>query len=284
MVLSVVELVRRTNGFVLGSPTLGGHMPTPVKAALGAILREPDARAKPCGVFGSFGWSGEAVDELEARLKDGGFNAVVPPIRCKFKPTEATLQVCEESGTDLALAVLREARRRSRATEQAVKAVDVRGKEQAVGRIIGSLCVMTARKGDAQSAMLASWVSQASFNPPALTVAVAKERAIEGLVLPGAQFVLNVLASGAEKPVYKALARQFAPGEDRFAELETRVSERSGALILPAVSASYLECTVQDRMEAGDHWILLARVDEGKVLNDAALSVMHHRKSGATYG
>ena len=24
----------------------------------------------PCGVFGSFGWSGEAVDELQFRLKD----------------------------------------------------------------------------------------------------------------------------------------------------------------------------------------------------------------------
>lgn len=26
-------------------------------------------RDLPCGVFGSFGWSGEAVDELENRLK-----------------------------------------------------------------------------------------------------------------------------------------------------------------------------------------------------------------------
>lgn len=31
-------------------------MPTPVKAALGAILLDPEARGKPCGVFGSFGW------------------------------------------------------------------------------------------------------------------------------------------------------------------------------------------------------------------------------------
>jgi flavorubredoxin len=53
--------------------------------ALGAILKDPEARAKPCGVFGSFGWSGEAVDELEQRLKDGGFNFAFPAIRCKFK-------------------------------------------------------------------------------------------------------------------------------------------------------------------------------------------------------
>lgn len=40
-----------------------------VQTALGAIVREPSARELPCGVFGSFGWSGEAVDELENRLK-----------------------------------------------------------------------------------------------------------------------------------------------------------------------------------------------------------------------
>ena len=32
-------------------------------------MRNPAARELPCGVFGSFGWSGEAVDELENRLK-----------------------------------------------------------------------------------------------------------------------------------------------------------------------------------------------------------------------
>lgn len=34
------------------------------------------------------------------------------------------------------------------------------GAEQAVGRVLGSLCVVTAQDGDAQSAMLASWISQ----------------------------------------------------------------------------------------------------------------------------
>lgn len=40
-----------------------------VATTLGAILRSEKAKAQLCGVFGSFGWSGEAVDELEGRLK-----------------------------------------------------------------------------------------------------------------------------------------------------------------------------------------------------------------------
>lgn len=58
-----------------------------VQLALGSILRSGGARELPCGVFGSFGWSGEAVDEMEAKLKDGGYGFAFNPIKVKFKPT-----------------------------------------------------------------------------------------------------------------------------------------------------------------------------------------------------
>lgn len=48
-----------------------------------------------------------------------------------------------------------------------------------MGRVVGSLTVLTAKDEDASSAMLASWVSQASFNPPGLTVSIKKDRAME---------------------------------------------------------------------------------------------------------
>lgn len=83
----VVAAVKGSDGFVIGSPTLGGHMPTQVQLALGSVLREPSTRQLPVGVFGSFGWSGEAVDEMEAKLKDGGFSFAFDSIRVKFKPS-----------------------------------------------------------------------------------------------------------------------------------------------------------------------------------------------------
>jgi flavin reductase (DIM6/NTAB) family NADH-FMN oxidoreductase RutF len=247
----------RAGGFALGSPTLGGHMPTPVRQCLGAILQLPEARQLPCGVFGSFGWSGEAVDELEARLRDGGFAPAFAPLRCKFAPTAATLQQCEEAGTDIAQAVLREARRR-RARRQrdaaqeaaASSAAGADGAASALGRVVGSLCVLSARSGDAASGMLASWVSQASFEPPAITVAVAKDRAVESLVLAGAPFVLNVLAAGRERAAQRAMLRPFEPGADRFAGLATREAPGCRAPVL-ADAAAYLECRVSARMDAG---------------------------------
>lgn len=52
-----------------------------------------------------------------------------------------------------------------------------------MGRVVGSLSIVTAKDDEAESAMLASWLSQASFEPPGLTVAVKKDRAAESLMV-----------------------------------------------------------------------------------------------------
>ncbi|KAL4448068.1 hypothetical protein ABPG75_005287 [Micractinium tetrahymenae] len=277
------RLLDRCSGFVLGSPTLGGHMPTQVQTALGTIIRNSNAKQVTCSVFGSFGWSGEAVDMMEKRLKDAGFRFAFDPVRCKFKPTSQTLQLCEESGLDLAQEVKRAQKRKERlAAAKLSVAETASGKALALGRVLGSLCVLTAKDGDAQGAMLASWVSQASFDPPGITVAVKRDRAVESMLPVGAGFVLNVLAEGKDRPVMKRLLKPFKPAEDRFGGMEVLRSEATGAVILPE-AASYLECTVSQRMEAGDHYLVYATVDSGKVLQDNAQSVVHYRKIGTSY-
>lgn len=96
--------VEKCDGFVIGSPTLGGHMPTQVQTALGIVLSSA-TKSKLAGVFGSYGWSGEAIDEIESKLQDAGYRFGFDTIRVKFKPNDATLQQCKEAGTDLAQAL-----------------------------------------------------------------------------------------------------------------------------------------------------------------------------------
>ncbi len=265
--------VEKASGFVIGSPTLGGHAPTQIQTALGIILSTA-AKSKPAGVFGSFGWSGEAVDILESKLKDAGFRFGFDPIRVKFKPDEKTLQMCEEAGVDFAQSLKKA--KKVKAPSQPSTSV-----EQAVGRIIGSLCVVTAKRGDVSSAMLASWVSQASFNPPGLTIAVAKDRALESLMHSGSGFVLNVLKEGGHLGMMKHFLKPFSPGEDRFAGVETEEAENGSPALTDALA--YVECSVNSRMECGDHWLVYATVDNGKVLNNEGVTAVHYRKTGTHY-
>ncbi|MEL6221064.1 MAG: diflavin flavoprotein [Cyanobacteria bacterium J06626_14] len=277
----IQAIAEKCEGFVIGSPTLGGHAPTQIQTALGTLLSNvPTDRF--AGVFGSFGWSGEAIDYLNDKLKDAGYNFVFDPIRVKFTPTDAVLQMCEESGTDFVQAI-KKSKKRKKATQLTTKpgVSNITPTEQAVGRLVGSLCIVTAKKGDASSAMLASWVSQATFNPPGFTVAVARDRAIESLMYPNSQFVLNILPDGRHIPMMKHFLKPFSPGEDRFEGVDTKEAE-NGCPVL-ADSSAYLECRVQSRMECGDHWVVYSTVERGEVQQAETKTAVHHRKSGNHY-
>jgi flavin reductase (DIM6/NTAB) family NADH-FMN oxidoreductase RutF len=129
--------------------------------------------------------------------------------------------------------------------------------------------------------MVASWVSQASFSPPGLTVAVAKDRAAETLLHLGDRFALNVLAEGRQSGPMKRFLQPFPPGADRLAGLELQ-SGPQGQPILPEALA-WMEATVQQRMECGDHWLIYARVDGGGLLDPEGTTAVHQRRSGASY-
>ena len=272
----IQSAIEKCDGFIIGSPTLGGHMPTQVQTALGTVLSST-AKSKLVGVFGSYGWSGEAVDEIESKLQDAGYRFGFDTIRVKFKPTDVTLQQCKEAGTDFAQALKKA--KKIRTPRQGVSDSQIDRTEQAVGRIVGSLCVVAAKRGDVTSAMLASWVSQVSFNPPGLTIAVAKDRTIESLMHTGDNCVLNILKEGMN--LRRHFLKPFAPGEDRFAGLATQDAENGCPILSEALS--YLECTVQNRIDCGDHWVIYAIINNGKVLEPAGMTAVYHRKSGSHY-
>jgi flavorubredoxin/flavin reductase (DIM6/NTAB) family NADH-FMN oxidoreductase RutF len=281
----LLEAIRGCDAVLIGSPTLGGHAPTPIVSALGTLLAEGD-RAKPVGVFGSFGWSGEALDLLESKLRDGGFRFAFEPIKVKFSPDAATLKTIEETGTALGRQLQSEQRKvQRRASGGGLSESRSNPAVLALGRVVGSLCVLTTVKGSGDTrlsgAMVASWVSQASFTPPGLTVAVAKDRAVEALLHVGDAFAINVLASGRESGPMKQFLQPFAPGADRFAGLALEHSP-GGLPVLPEALA-WLECTVKQRMECGDHWLLYAEAQAGTVLDAAATTAVHRRRSGANY-
>jgi flavorubredoxin/flavin reductase (DIM6/NTAB) family NADH-FMN oxidoreductase RutF len=275
----VQSAVEKADGFIIGSPTLGGHAPTQVQTALGIVMASA-TKLKLAGVFGSYGWSGEAIDLLESKLRDAGFQFGFEPIRVKFKPTAATLQYCEEAGTDFAQA-LKKAKKTRQSRQKVSLESQVNPTAQAVGRIVGSLCIVSAQQEEVSSAMLASWVSQATFNPPGLTVAIAKDRAVESLLYHGNPFVLNILGEGNHLSLMKHFLKPFNPGEDRFMGVETQPAQNGCPILKDA--AAYLECRVENRMDCGDHWLMYAVVEAGAVQDAEQLTAVHHRKSGNHY-
>lgn len=70
------------------------------------------------------------------------------------------LATCEQSGRDLAIQVKRRLKQKEKVSTSSMAAAVASGSQLAMGRVIGSLSVVTARDEEAVSAMLASWMTQ----------------------------------------------------------------------------------------------------------------------------
>ncbi len=269
----VQEIVNRATGIVLGMPPLKGHNHDEITANIGTILAAAKEK-QVIGMFESYGGDDEPIDPLMTKFRDAGIKNAFPSIRVKDTPHEAIYQLCEESGTDLGQLVSRDK------LIQQMKSLD-NDLDKAIGRLSGGLYIITATKGDVSSAMLASWVSQASFEPPGLTIAVAKDRAIESLMQVGDRFVLNVLEEGKYQALMKHFLKRFKPGDNRFAGIKTQTATNGSPILTETLA--YLECEVLSRMECSDHWLVYSQVTVGRVSNPDALTAIHHRKVGNHY-
>ncbi|MGD1866236.1 MAG: diflavin flavoprotein [Phormidesmis sp.] len=269
----VNEAVSRATGIIIGMPPSTGKGSEETRAALGTILAGVNKK-KTFGLFESYGGDDEPIDTLQTNLQDLDLKVAFDPIRVKDTPSEATYQLCEETGTDLGQDLAKTKKIKK------IKALDA-DLQKALGRISSGLYIITATKGDVQSAMLASWITQASFEPLGFTVAVAKDRAIESLMQVGDTFVLNILEEGNHLPLMKHFLKRFPPGADRFAGVRTRPAENKSPILADALA--YLECEVSSRMELNDHWLVYCTVDNGKVSKDEALTAVHHRRVGNYY-
>jgi flavorubredoxin/flavin reductase (DIM6/NTAB) family NADH-FMN oxidoreductase RutF len=272
----ITQAVKDCDGFIIGTPTLAGHPPTQIQTALGLVLSNAN-QTKVAGVFGSYGWSGEAVDLVESKLQDAGYPFGFETIRVKFSPTEDTLHQCETAGAEFARVLNRA--RKVRAPRQAVADAQSDRTSQAVGRVTGSLCVVTMKSGNNHYGFLTSWVSQAGFTPPALTISVAKQHLEESIAHVGDDFVLNILKEGRNLRRY--FLKPPSPSENPFENVATLLAN-NGCFVL-ADALAYLECTVQNRMDCGDHWLLHAIVNTGKLLETAGVTAINRRKSASQY-
>ena len=149
----------------------------------------------------------------------------------------------------------------------------------ALGRVTSGIYILTIGQGDRSTGMLASWVMQAGFEPPMVTIAVRKGRYVAEWLAEGQPFVLNVVGEG-QKQLLRHFAKGFEPGEPAFDGVDVRAAANGVPLL--AESLGYIECEPASQIDSGDHQILLAHVTAGAMLSELA-PMVHIRKTGAHY-
>jgi flavin reductase (DIM6/NTAB) family NADH-FMN oxidoreductase RutF len=149
----------------------------------------------------------------------------------------------------------------------------------AMGCIPSGLYIVTTTQNGETGTMLASWVQQAAFNPPAVTIAVAKGRHIESLLTPGSALVVNILEKGQGKLIGH-FSKGFEPGIDPLADIAIGTAPSGQPYLEEAIA--YLDAEVVTSLDAGDHSIVLAKLVAGARMRDGEVAV-HTRKTGFKY-
>lgn len=267
----IARAIEECDGFMIGSPTLGGHAPIQIQTALGIVLASA-SKTKLAGVFGSYGWSGEAIDMITAKLRDANYPFGFTPLRIRFTPDEAALKQAQEAGFEFAQTLKK--KQQQRISLQRITEANIDRTEQAVGRLIGSLCVITTHQEGKHQGFLTSWVSQSSFYPPGLMIAISQKQWEISCLAIGQSFVLNILKEGLNVRKHFSKDNQVDP----FGELLTKTGANDCLILTEALA--YLECTIQQRLATGDHWLVYATVNQGEVLSPEGVTAIQHRKSG----
>ncbi len=151
---------------------------------------------------------------------------------------------------------------------------------RSLGRLASGVYVITCNNAGESEGMLTTWIAQAAFEPPYISIAIKDGRPILEYMKEGANLAVNIL-SKTNTDVFKQFAKPHLPSTERFSGLEL-LSEIEFAPVF-SKALSYLLCTVRKVVKAGDHNLVLAEVVGGAMLHDTAEPMVHFRPNGFQY-
>lgn len=124
-----------------------------------------------------------------------------------------------------------------------------------LGHYPTGVCVVTAIEPEgSKTGMVVGSFSSVSLDPPLVGFFPDKGSTSWPRIERAGRFCVNVLAGDQ-----RDLCRRFAAkGDDKFADLSHSVSA-NGSPVLEDVVA-WIDCTLDAVHEAGDHWLVLGRV------------------------
>jgi flavin reductase (DIM6/NTAB) family NADH-FMN oxidoreductase RutF len=127
------------------------------------------------------------------------------------------------------------------------------------------LYVVTSSTAGDRGAFLCNWLTQVSFEPPLVAVALEKEAHSLAVIRAAGRFAVNVLESG-QRELAGWFGRHSDKVGDKLANRELNATP-SGLPLLPEALA-WFECRVDSETAVGDHVLLVAEVVEAGFIRD----------------
>ena len=159
--------------------------------------------------------------------------------------------------------------------------MDPESKKKTLRLLNYGLYVVTAADGDDFAAGSVNWLSQASFQPPLVMVAVKQDSGLHVLIERSGAFAVNVLAMG-QKDAASAFFRSTEVKDGKLNGYAFEIGTETGAPLLLDLPA-WFEVRVTDAVKRGDHTVFVAEV-VNVGLRDEEVDPMVLRDTGWSYG
>jgi flavin reductase (DIM6/NTAB) family NADH-FMN oxidoreductase RutF len=128
--------------------------------------------------------------------------------------------------------------------------------------LTSGIYLLTSRHNDEMNGMIASWVSQVSYDHPLIMVAIHQNRSSHRLISRSGRFAVHIL--GARQGEF--LSRFKGPDpQAKFKDVEW-TSGLTGCPILREC-LGYLECLTTESYKPGNHTLFVGKVIDAKILS-----------------
>ena len=143
--------------------------------------------------------------------------------------------------------------------------LDLEAKKVLLRKIPHGLFICGVKDGDEINGFTASWVTQGSFSPPLVVIAVRSDSTSHEIIKRTKLFSLNVLRNDQ-----KDLAAVFFKPQKGLGGRFESVSYSFGSLGLPIIDDAIggIECFVVGEVLNGDHSVFVAEVKSAKLIED----------------
>ncbi|MFM8526135.1 MAG: flavin reductase family protein [Cyanobacteriota bacterium] len=158
-------------------------------------------------------------------------------------------------------------------------ALNLDAKKTLLRKIPHGLFVCGVAEGDEVNGFTASWVTQGSFEPPLVVIAVRADSTSNGIIQRTRRFSLNVLAADQKDLAAVFFKPQKALG-GRFDVAPYTLGDFGLPLLNDALGA--LECELVGEVAHGDHTVFVAEVKSATLPRDAA--ALELSSTGWQYG
>jgi flavin reductase (DIM6/NTAB) family NADH-FMN oxidoreductase RutF len=136
--------------------------------------------------------------------------------------------------------------------------LDEKAKRTLLRHIPHALNICGVREGEDLNGFTLSWMTQASFKPPLVAIAVRQDSRSHAMIKASQVFAVSFLEA-SQKDVAESFFQPQRRVGNKFGELDFYIGEATGCPILQA-SLGFIECELRGSLEQGDHSVFLGEV------------------------